>query len=68
VNLEINRSEELDRWRFTCPNGHHSYDPSAELIYCHACERIGRSSTHDTLTDRKTGETLTVRDIDILHG
>lgn len=54
--------EELDRWRYRCPNGHRgkAWCPTNSHIYCYSCKRQmdngeDVSPEHYHLVDVKTG-------------
>lgn len=68
----IRLDREADRWRWTCPRGHRTWEPTNHHFWCAAC---ARASTHDNeidptfdaLRDDSTGELvprddLTLRD------
>lgn len=37
--VEIDRSDPVDRYRYTCPNGHISWDKTNNHIWCHSCRK-----------------------------
>ncbi|WP_394338934.1 hypothetical protein [Haloplanus aerogenes] len=48
---------QLDRWRFTCPRGHRSWEPTNHHFWCQQCARLdGVDGVFHELRDRKTGE------------
>lgn len=59
--LTINSSNDIERWRFVCPNGHTQWEPTNNHWWCREC-----ANSHDPdatpefyeLLDRKTGETF----------
>ena len=58
---EVVRIEDRqDRWRFVCPRGHRSWEPTNHHFWCQKC---AASDDYDgvfqTLCDRKTGAELT---------
>lgn len=56
---EIVLTDRSDRWRFTCPAGHRSWEPTNNHFWCQQC---ARGYDHDPefheLRDRKTGALL----------
>jgi hypothetical protein len=53
VRIE-NRS---DRWRFVCPRGHRSWEPTNHHFWCQKCSRCqGVDGVFHELHDHKTGE------------
>ncbi|MFD1641459.1 hypothetical protein [Halohasta litorea] len=55
VDIENRR----DRWRFTCPNGHRSWEPTNHHFWCQRCARHREvDGVFYDLRDRKTGELL----------
>ncbi len=35
--------ERTDRWRFRCPNGHTTWEPTTHHVWCHTCARMDRT-------------------------
>lgn len=59
--VEIDLENEADRWRFTCPRGHHAWDRTNSHVFCTPCSRAARHDDDITpeyyeLLDQKTGE------------
>jgi hypothetical protein len=56
----------IDRWRYTCPRGHRSWEPTNSHFWCQQCAR-----THDTeptfaqLRDRKNDRRVDRAQIDL---
>ena len=49
--------DRMDRWRFTCPNGHRSWEPTNHHFWCQQCARQeGIDGVFHELRDRKNGE------------
>ncbi|WP_227357630.1 hypothetical protein [Haladaptatus salinisoli] len=47
------------KWRYTCPNGHTSWEPTNSHFWCHQCSRLPDAEAEFwKLRDRKTGERL----------
>jgi len=45
-----------DRWRFVCPRGHRSWEPTNHHFWCQSCARAtGVDGVFHQLRDRKTG-------------
>ncbi|PSQ19577.1 hypothetical protein BRD00_01565 [Halobacteriales archaeon QS_8_69_26] len=52
--IEIDADDELDRWRFTCPNGHTNWEPTNNHVWCATCSRLHEVDPgYDVLIDRK---------------
>ena len=46
-----------DRWRFVCPRGHRSWEPTNHHFWCATCARTdGADGSFHELRDQKTGE------------
>jgi hypothetical protein len=45
------------RWRFTCPRGHRSWEPTNHHFWCPQCTQVdGVDGVCHELRDRKSGE------------
>lgn len=63
VRIE-NRS---DRWRFVCPRGHRSWEPTNHHFWCQACARApGVDGVFHQLRDRKTGTSYERHEVQLL--
>ncbi|OLZ42608.1 hypothetical protein A6E15_02170 [Natrinema saccharevitans] len=54
---EIRLADRTDRWRFVCPNGHRSWEPTNNHFWCQKCARNYGDDVEpefDELRDRKT--------------
>jgi hypothetical protein len=67
----INIDDRMDRWRYRCPHGHASWEPTNNHFWCQACARstihdedVDPSFTH--LLDQRTGEELAREDVRLL--
>jgi Fe2+ or Zn2+ uptake regulation protein len=48
--------DRTDRWRFTCPRGHRSWEPTNHHFWCQQCARVeGVDGVFYELRDRKSG-------------
>ena len=48
-----------DRWRYVCPVGHRSWEPTNHHFWCKRCaQREDVDATFDELRDRKTDELI----------
>jgi len=59
----IDRTDEVDRMRYTCPNGHTTWDRTNNHIWCRMCRRACEHGEdvdpeHYELLDKATGETI----------
>jgi len=58
----------ISKWRYTCPNGHTSWEPTNSHFWCHQCSRVPETNAEFwKLRDRKTGELLARERVSI-HG
>jgi len=62
-SVVIDRSEEPDRYRFVCPNGHTSWDRTNNHIWCPSCRRQAEHGAdmdpeHYEVFDKKTGQAI----------
>lgn len=59
--VEIDRSNDATRYRYTCPEGHVDWSPTNSHAWCYSCSRIAEQG-HDVdpefyaVVDQKTGE------------
>ena len=51
----IDRRQDAHRWRYTCPNGHTSWDRTNSHLWCPAC---ARAAAHDDDVDPEHYELL----------
>ena len=60
VPKEVVRIEDRqDRWRFVCPNGHRSWEPTNHHFWCQYCARSDEADgVFHELLDKKTGARL----------
>jgi 5-methylcytosine-specific restriction endonuclease McrA len=51
--------DRTDRWRFVCPNGHRSWEPTNHHFWCQKCARDPElEGTFEELHDKKTDDLL----------
>lgn len=56
---EIDLDDETDRYRYRCPKGHASWEPTNEHFYCASCaQHHDADSAFEELVDHKTRERL----------
>lgn len=62
--VEIDRSIDVVRWRYTCPKGHSDWYPTNNHVWCKGCRRAIEAG-HDDLEaeyheilDQRSGETI----------
>lgn len=65
---EIKLDGDADRWRYVCPAGHRSWEPTNEHFWCAACARAldDVDPSFEQLRDRKTDELLERGDVQLL--
>ncbi|WP_225334269.1 hypothetical protein [Halomicrobium urmianum] len=62
----INLEDDYDRWQWTCPNGHHDWEPTNHHFWCAACARIPEvDASFDELRDQKTGRLYERDDVEL---
>jgi len=55
----VHLDDEGDRWRYVCPNGHRSWEPTNDHFWCATCaRRSGVAGEFDELHDRREDEQL----------
>jgi len=48
-----------DRWRFTCPRNHRSWEPTNHHFWCSKCASVeGVDGVFDELRDKRSGDLL----------
>jgi hypothetical protein len=67
----INIDDEMDRWRFRCPQGHANWEPTNHHYWCQACSRAARHDetidpTFEQLLDKRTGDRLARDEVTIV--
>ncbi|MCU4799723.1 hypothetical protein OB920_05000 [Halobacteria archaeon HArc-gm2] len=61
----------LDRWRFTCPNGHRSWEPTNHHFWCSNCANAyGADGSFEQLRDQRDGRMYAREDVRLVseHG
>ena len=59
----IQLNDDTDRWRWTCPAGHRSWEPTNHHFWCQQCAKIASDHGDDVdpvfhkLRDQTTGNT-----------
>lgn len=65
--ITITLDDETDRWRWVCPNGHRSWEPTNNHFWCAKCARYWDTDpTFDQLLDKVTGEIVPRDEIRLL--
>jgi len=59
----IDATDELDKLRYRCPNGHSNFAPTNNHIWCQSCSRQAQhdeavSAEHYEILDSKTDEEI----------
>jgi len=70
--VEIDRSQETQRWRYRCPNGHTDWDRTNNHVWCRGCRRAVEAGEdvdpeHYEIVDAKTGEEIPWSAVEILE-
>jgi hypothetical protein len=65
---EIRLSNSADRWRFCCPAGHRSWEPTNNHFWCQQCasRAVGPDPEFYELHDRKTDELIDRDQIEVV--
>lgn len=68
ANITIELENETDRWRWVCPRGHRSWEPTNGHFWCATCARNWDDidPEFDELRDKRTGETVPREEIVLL--
>lgn len=65
----IQLDDELDRWKWVCPNGHRDWEPTNHHFWCASCARSHndeQSPEFDELHNLATDDTLTRDEIELV--
>jgi len=55
--VEIDLDDELDRWKWRCPRGHRSWEPTNEHFWCSKCASAWDVDPEfEELTNDRSGE------------
>lgn len=56
----IDTTDPASRWRYSCPNGHTTIEPTNGGAWCQSCANNPGISDphHNELVDKRTGETV----------
>ncbi len=58
MSIEVNVDDKTHRWRWTCPNGHRSWEPTNHHFWCVQCARaLDQDGSFEQLHDKQCGET-----------
>ncbi|RYJ13399.1 hypothetical protein ELS19_05080 [Halogeometricum borinquense] len=59
--------DRADRWRYTCPQYHRTWEPTNHHFWCERCSKIDEvDAVFYELHDRKTGERLKRDEVQLL--
>lgn len=68
----IDTDDDLDRWRFVCPNGHRTWEPTNYHFWCSSCAQAVQQDPEldvdpefDQLHDKRTDELLERDEVEI---
>lgn len=59
--VKIDRSDDLDRMRYRCPNNHTRWSPTNNHVFCNSCAKHadpGEGPEYYEILDSKTGERI----------
>ncbi|WP_245838505.1 hypothetical protein [Natronoarchaeum philippinense] len=62
--MTINTDDDADRWKWVCPQGHRTWEPTNYHFWCAECAKNWSHNEDldpefDELRNKKTGETVT---------
>lgn len=66
---QIELEDKADRWRYVCPAGHRSWEPTNEHFWCAACASGPDADVNPSFTqlrDQKTDDLLDRDDVELL--
>lgn len=68
----IDRSNDAEKYRFVCPNGHIDWDKTNNHIWCRSCRRQAENGVdvepeHWKVHDKKTGESIPWKRIETIE-
>lgn len=71
-SVTIDLADEIDRMRYRCPNGHTSFAPTNNHLWCKSCADAAQrghdiEAEHYTLHDARTGEEIAWSDIELIE-
>jgi len=59
MERRINVDDRCDRWRWVCPHGHRSWEPTNGHFWCKQCARATDvAGVFHELHDKRSGETV----------
>jgi len=63
--VTVNIEDRVDRWRFTCPNGHRSWEPTNHHFWCAKCARdaVETDGVFHALRDKRDGREIAREDV-----
>jgi len=70
ARVTIDIREESTRWRYGCPHGHTTVEPTNGGVWCRSCSRAADIDDphHHELLDKQTGETIPWSAVDWVEG
>jgi hypothetical protein len=67
----IDLDDETDRWAWTCPTGHRSWEPTNHHFWCQRCARGSADDVEpefEELRDQRNGETIPRDEVRLVRG
>lgn len=63
ARVVIDRTDDTQRWRYTCPNGHTDFAPTNSHVWCKGCRRQFEAGAdvdpeHYYIIDKQTDEEI----------
>lgn len=67
VAATVNIEDRTDRWRFRCPRGHTTWEPTNHHFWCRSCANATDvDGSFDELRDRRDGRLLAREQVRLL--
>lgn len=66
MGVRINLDDETDRWRWTCPNGHRTWEATNNHFWCQTCIRHDDDPVFYELHDKQSGENYGRDDLELV--
>jgi len=68
----VDRTEDAERWRYVCPNGHPNWDKTNNHIWCPGCRRQHENGDdvdpeHWSIVDKATDEEIPWSAVEVIE-
>lgn len=65
--VDIDRSDEVERWQYTCPRYHVRWMECEDHIHCWSCEERGFDPDYEYIRDRASSARIQVEEFRIVN-